>query len=72
MQGYYMSLEHRLTEHLENFEELLKSGYYFKSEYEITRSFYIENVLYTISDRLIKSNNLTDLSEISKLHLTDY
>lgn len=58
--------------HLENFEELLKSGYYFESEYEITRSFYIENVLYTISDRLIKSNNLADLSEISKLHLTDY
>lgn len=58
--------------HLENFEELLKSGYYFESECEIKRSFYIENVLYTVSNRLIKSNNLTDLSEISELPLTDY
>jgi len=58
--------------HLKNFEELLKSGYYFESEYEIKRSFYIENVLYTVSNQMIKSNDLTNLSETYELHLTDY
>ena len=57
--------------HLKNFEELLKSGYYFDSEYEIKRSFYIENVLYTISDQMIKSNDLTNLNSISELSLTN-
>jgi uncharacterized secreted protein with C-terminal beta-propeller domain len=57
--------------HLKNFEELLKSGYYFDSEYEIKRSFYIENVLYTVSNQMIKSNNLTNLSRISELRLTN-
>ncbi|WP_455277918.1 beta-propeller domain-containing protein [[Eubacterium] cellulosolvens] len=58
--------------HLKNFEELLKSGYYFESEYEIKRSFYIENLLYTVSNQMIKSNNLTNLSETYELRLTDY
>ena len=57
--------------HLKNFEELLKSGYYFDSEYEIKRSFYIENVLYTVSNQMIKSNNLTNLNKISELRLTN-
>jgi len=57
--------------HLKNFEELLKSGYYFYSEYEIKRSFYIENVLYTVSNQMIKSNNLTNLNKISELRLTN-
>ena len=57
--------------HLKNIEELLKSGYYFDSEYEIIRSFYIENVLYTVSNQMIKSNDLTNLYGISELSLTN-
>ncbi len=57
--------------HLKNFEELLKSGYYFDSEYEIKRSFYIENVLYTVSNQMIKSNDITNLYRISELSLTN-
>lgn len=35
----------------------------------IKRSFYIEDVLYTVSDKMIKANNLDDLSEIKSLDL---
>ncbi len=54
--------------HLES-QELLKSGYYFKSDYEIKRSLFIDNVLYTVSNSKIKANSLTDLSEISEIKL---
>ncbi|WP_455368525.1 beta-propeller domain-containing protein [[Eubacterium] cellulosolvens] len=57
--------------HLNDFEELLKSGYYFDSEYEIKRSFYIENVLYTVSNKMIKSNDLINLTKISELQLAN-
>jgi len=58
----------RIT-HVEDPQAFLKSGSYFDSNYEIKRSFYIGNVLYTVSDEIIKANNLTDLSEISQLEL---
>ncbi len=40
----------------------------------IQRSLYMENVLYTISQSMIKANDLADLNEISKLNLgyTEY
>jgi len=63
-----ITVKGRIT-HVENSHEFMKSGYYFDSVYEIKRSFYIENVLYTISDGKIKANNLTDLSEISEVKL---
>ena len=50
-------------------DELLKSGYWFDSEYSIERSLYIGNILYTISGQMIKANNLTDLKEISSIEL---
>lgn len=42
-------------------------------DYSVKRSLYIDNVLYTISDGLVKMNDLKDLSEINKieLHPTD-
>jgi uncharacterized secreted protein with C-terminal beta-propeller domain len=36
---------------------------------QVRRSIYIENVLYTISDGLVKMNNLADLSEIGSIEL---
>ncbi len=44
---------------------------YYPYDYEsrIKRSLYIENVLYTVSGRIIKMNSLNDLSEINKVDL---
>jgi len=55
--------------HLENDTELMKSGYYFFSPYSVKRSLYIDNVLYTISDKKIKMNNLENLNEINEVEL---
>ena len=37
--------------------------------YWIKRSLYIEDVLYTISDRMVKMNSLEDMSEIGQIPL---
>jgi uncharacterized secreted protein with C-terminal beta-propeller domain len=39
------------------------------SDSSVSRSLYIDNVLYTISDGLVKMNNLADLSEINEVEL---
>ena len=53
--------------HLENDTDLMKSGYYFSSPYYVKRSLYIDNVLYTISDKKIKMNDLENLHEIKEV-----
>jgi len=58
-------LKGRIT-HLENDAELM--GYWY-SPYSVKRSLYMENVLYTISDKSIKVNDLEDLSEINEIEL---
>jgi len=58
----------RIT-HLENDSDLKKSGYYFYSSYSVKRSLYIDNVLYTISNKKVKMNNLEDLMEINEIEL---
>jgi uncharacterized secreted protein with C-terminal beta-propeller domain len=55
--------------HLENDAELMKSGYFFSSSYSVKRALYIDNVLYTISDKKIKMNNLENLDEINEVEL---
>lgn len=50
-------------------ESLAKSGYYYSSPYSVKRSLYIGNVLYTLSDKLLKMNSLDSLSEISSVEL---
>jgi uncharacterized secreted protein with C-terminal beta-propeller domain len=55
--------------HLDDDSDLLKSGYYFSSEYSVKRTLYIDEYLYTISDKKIKINNLEDLSEINEIEL---
>ena len=61
-------LKGRIT-HYETNESFVKSGYYFRGEYDVKRSLYIDDVLYTISDKKIKLNSLADLSEIKELVL---
>ena len=55
--------------HLGDDNDLIKSGYYFSSPYSVKRSLYIDNVLYTISDKKIKMNSLEDLEEINEVEL---
>ena len=50
-------------------EDILKSGYYRGSSSAISRSLYIGDVLYTISDKMVKMNSLDDLSEINSVEL---
>jgi uncharacterized secreted protein with C-terminal beta-propeller domain len=55
--------------HIDDPQTYLKSGFYFGSRGEITRSLFIGEVLYTVSDAEIKANSLTDLSDISVVKL---
>ncbi|MDH5199990.1 MAG: beta-propeller domain-containing protein [Candidatus Bathyarchaeota archaeon] len=59
----------RIT-HLDGVDDLLKSGYWFESEYSVERSLYIEDTLYTISGRMIKMNSLEDLSEVGRVDIS--
>ncbi len=43
--------------------------YYFFSPFSVKRSLYIDDILYTVSDKMIKANSLTDLNEIGKVEL---
>jgi len=45
-------------------------GIYWDSTYWVKRSLYIEDVLYTVSDRKIKMNSLEDLVLLNKLELS--
>ncbi|MEM2210265.1 MAG: beta-propeller domain-containing protein [Nitrososphaerales archaeon] len=47
----------------------IRSGY-INSNYEIKRSLYINNILYTISNEKIKANDLSDLKEIANIKLS--
>jgi uncharacterized secreted protein with C-terminal beta-propeller domain len=55
--------------HLDDDSELLKSGYYFSSEYSVRRSLYIDSYLYTVSDKKIVISNLADLTRVSEIEL---
>ncbi len=49
-----------------------KSDYYWywgSSNTDITRTLYIDNILYTISNEMVKMNNLDNLNEINSLNL---
>ena len=60
-------LKGRVT-HLEG-GEIEKSGYYFYSPSSVKRSLYIGNVLYTLSNKMIKMNDLGNLNEVNKIEL---
>ena len=70
---FHISIEEGLVlrggvTHLEG-NDWTKNGYYYGSPYYVKRSLYIENVLYTISDKRIKMNNLETLQETYKLEI---
>jgi uncharacterized secreted protein with C-terminal beta-propeller domain len=55
--------------HIDDSQAFLKSGYWFESDLSVERSLYIEDTLYTISDGMIKMNDLGDLSEVGRVDL---
>ncbi|HEC89286.1 MAG TPA: copper amine oxidase, partial [Thermoplasmatales archaeon] len=70
---YHLSLEDgfqllgRIT-HMDN-ESYLKNGYYAPPSTSITRSLYIDNILYTISQSMVKLNSLDNLEELKHITL---
>lgn len=58
-------LKGRIT-HSENIQPM---KWNFFSPYSVKRSFYIEEVLYTISDKMVKMNDLEDLDELNRIEL---
>lgn len=60
-----IALKGRIS-HLDSDEDLSGSGYY-NSPYSVKRSLYIENVLYTFSEKKLKMNDLGTLSEIGEI-----
>jgi uncharacterized secreted protein with C-terminal beta-propeller domain len=56
-------LEGRIT-HLDNGTSINDQGYW------VTRSLYIEDVLYTVSDRMVKMNSLDDMSQMGQIPLS--
>jgi uncharacterized secreted protein with C-terminal beta-propeller domain len=48
-------------------EEELKRGYYYGSDSVVRRSLFMDNVLYTFSDKMLKASNLDTLENISEV-----
>ena len=64
-----VTLRGRIT-HQNSTEDFAKAGFYYYGDASaVKRALYIGNVLYTISNKLIKANDLTTLSEISSVAL---
>jgi uncharacterized secreted protein with C-terminal beta-propeller domain len=57
--------------HMDGSEEPEEHWYYRYSEERVKRSFYIEDTLYTLSDYLLKANELDDLEDINSVDLRD-
>jgi len=55
--------------HIDDDESFLKSGYYYHSPYSVKRSLYIDDVLYTVSEKKVKMNDLDDLGDIKEMEL---
>jgi len=60
-------LRGRIT-HMED-SDIMKLGYYFGYDYQVQRSLYIDNVIYTISSMKVKMNSLDTLAEINQVKL---
>lgn len=63
-----IKLRGRIT-HEENLSDIIKSGLYFDSPYSVKRAIYIEDTLYTISDKIMKMNSLETLRELNSVEL---
>ncbi len=60
-------LKGRITHYNET--DYAKMGYYFYGDKSVSRSLYMDDTLYTISQKMIKANDLTDLGEIESVDL---
>jgi inhibitor of cysteine peptidase len=63
-----LQLKGRIT-HIESPADLEQGYYYYYSPLSVTRSLYIDDVLYTISDAKIMMNNLDNLDYINEVQL---
>jgi uncharacterized secreted protein with C-terminal beta-propeller domain len=61
-------LKGRIT-HSNQTENATEYGYYYDYQSQIRRSLYMDDMLYTISPKMIKMNTLTDLTEINNVSL---
>ncbi|MEM0372752.1 MAG: beta-propeller domain-containing protein, partial [archaeon] len=72
---YHISLDTGLTlrariTHAEDESSFEKSGYYYQNgPYSIKRSLWMDDVLYTVSEKTVKANSLIDMSEITSVSL---
>ncbi len=71
---YDISLNHGFelkgkVSHYDDSEVFRKSGYYFDGDASITRSLYIEDVLYTFSNKRIQLNSLDSLEKLNAIEL---
>jgi inhibitor of cysteine peptidase len=64
---YQGRITHQSQEQMQHSDDYY--WYWGFSNTDITRSLYIGDVLYTISDSMVKMNNLEDLSELSSISL---
>jgi len=48
----------------------LKNSHWSYSEYFVERTLYIEDVLYTVSDKLVKMNDLGSLDLLNEIELS--
>ncbi len=65
-----IELKGKITHVKEDDETFLKSGYYYYDDaYSVKRSLYMDDVLYTVSGKLIKMNSLDDLKGLNKVEL---
>jgi uncharacterized secreted protein with C-terminal beta-propeller domain len=62
------TLRGRVTQYEDN-DAFMKSGYYFYGDRSITRSLYIDNVLYTLSNTRLQLNDLGSLDRIKSLEI---
>ena len=63
-----ITLRGRVT-HVEDADEFMKSGYYYYSEFAVTRGLYIEDMLYTISDANVKISYLATLETVNEVRM---
>jgi len=64
-----LQVKGRIT-HIENLTDLEQGYYYYYSPLSVTRTLYIDDVLYTISDAKIKMNDLENLDYINEVQLS--
>ncbi len=65
---YQGRITHQTSEQMQHSEDYY--WYWGSSSTDITRTMFIGDVLYTVSDSMVKMNNLQDLSELSSISLS--